>query len=179
VLFIFSLTFGTARGLVRLGLERRRLRLKINRENLLRELYEWFETRCGTADPGFDECQLMNAPGRPELLSGRAWTPAHFRRSLRGLQSAGLLKRVSPEAYGFTPEGLAKAQAVVRKHRLWETYLITHADIAPGNVDWGADEIEHVLDRDLIARLEQVLAATRPAAMPQSPHALAASGRSV
>jgi manganese/zinc/iron transport system permease protein len=148
VLFILSLTFGTARGLLRLGLERRRLRLKINRENLLRELYEWFETRCGTTDPGFNECQLLNAPGRPELLSRRVWTPAHFRRSLRELQSAGLLKKVSPDALGFTPEGLAKAQAVVRKHRLWETYLITHADIAPGHVDWGADEIEHVLDRD-------------------------------
>jgi len=178
VLFILSLAFGTARGLVRLGLERRRLRLKINRENLLRELYEWFETRCGTSDLGFNECQLLNAPGRPELLSRRAWTPAHFRRSLRELQSAGLLKKVSSDAFGFTPEGLAKAQAVVRKHRLWETYLITHADIAPGHVDWGADEIEHVLDRDLIATLEQVLATARPAGIPQSPHALAASERS-
>ena len=179
VSFILSLTFGTARGLVRLGLERRRLRLTINRENLLRELYEWFETRCGTSDLGFNECQLLNAPGRPELLSLRAWTPAHFRRSLRELQSAGLLKEVSSDAYGFTPEGLVKAQTVVRKHRLWETYLITHADIAPGHVDWGADEIEHVLDRDLIATLEQVLTATRPAGMLQSPHALAATERSV
>lgn len=179
VLFILSLTFGTARGLVRLGLERRRLRLTINRENLLRELYEWFETRCGTSDLGFNECQLLNAPARPELLSLRAWTPAHFRQSLRELQSAGLLKKVSSDAYGFTPAGLAKAQAVVRKHRLWETYLMTHADIAPGHVDWGADEIEHVLDRDLIATLEQVLTATRPAGMLQSPHALAATERSV
>lgn len=179
VLFIFSLTFGTARGLVRLGLERRRLRLKINRENLLRELYEWFETRCGTSDLGFNECQLLNAPGRPELLSLRAWTPAHFIRSLGGLQSAGLLKKVSSDAYGFTPEGMAKAQAVVRKHRLWETYLITHADIAPGNVDWGADEIEHVLDRDLIATLEQVLTATRPVGMPQSPHELAIAEKDI
>jgi manganese/zinc/iron transport system permease protein len=89
------------------------------------------------------------------------------------------LKKVSSDAFGFTPEGLAKAQAVVRKHRLWETYLITHADIAPGHVDWGADEIEHVLDRDLIATLEQVLATARPAGIPQSPHALAASERSV
>jgi manganese/zinc/iron transport system permease protein len=178
VLFILSLAFGTARGLVRLGLERRSLRLKINRENLLRVLYEWYETHCGTSDLGFNECQLLNAPGRPELLSLRAWKPAHFSRSLRDLKSAGLLKKVSSDAFGFTPAGLAKAQAVVRKHRLWETYLITHADIAPGNVDWGADEIEHVLDRDLIATLEQVLAATRPAGMPQSPHALAASERS-
>jgi len=56
---------------------------------------------------------------------------------------------------------------------------MTHADIAPGHVDWGADEIEHVLDRDLIATLEQVLTATRPAGMLQSPHALAATERSV
>lgn len=175
-LFIVSLTFGTERGLLRLGFERRRLRRKINRENLLRELYEWFEARCGVSDPGFDACQLMHAPGRPELLSRRAWTPAQFARTLRGLRSEGLLRKADTQAFTFTPEGLARAQAVVRKHRLWEAYLIAHADIAPGQVDWGADEIEHVLDRELIEKLERLLAASGPAGMPQSPHTIAAAG---
>ena len=171
--FVVSLTFGTARGLVHLGLERRRLSLKIHRENLLRELYEWFEPRCSQSE--FSECQLMNAPGRPELLSHRAWTSRNFKRSLRKLQSAALVKRIGSDTYGFTPEGLAKAKAVVRKHRLWESYLISHADIAPGHVDWGADEIEHVLDPEMIAKLEQVLTTSKPAGMPQSPHDLAAA----
>jgi manganese/zinc/iron transport system permease protein len=179
LVFVISLIFGTTRGLVRVGLERRRLRLKINRENMLRELYEWFETRCGVSDLGYDDCQMLNAPGQPELLSRRAWSPRFFSRTLRELQASGLLKKMNSDSYGFTPQGLAKAQLVVRKHRLWEAYLITHADIAAGQVDWGADEIEHVLDQDMIAKLEKLLPVSELPGMPQSPHRLSAAEGSV
>ena len=46
-------------------------------------------------------------------------------------------------------------------------YLITYADIAPTHVDRDADMIEHVLGRDLVAKLELLLDATK---IPQSPH---------
>jgi hypothetical protein len=54
-----------------------------------------------------------------------------------------LLRRVlveTPAKGSFSlARGRDKARQVVRKHRLWETYLITHADVAPGQVDLGAD----------------------------------------
>jgi manganese/zinc/iron transport system permease protein len=68
------------------------------------------------------------------------------------------------------------AREVVRKHRLWEAYLIAHADIAPGQVDWGADQIEHVLDREMIAKLEQMLPDTEAVDFPPSPHDLKTAG---
>jgi manganese/zinc/iron transport system permease protein len=45
----------------------------------------------------------------------------------------------------------------VRNHRLWELYLIEHADVAPSHVHHDADEIEHVVDANIVARLEERL----------------------
>ena len=42
---------------------------------------------------------------------------------------------------GNIADAVDAAQRVVRNHRLWETYLITHADIAPLHVDRNANWI--------------------------------------
>ena len=79
-----------------------------------------------------------------------------------------------------TDASLADAARLVRNHRLWEMYLITHADIAPCHVDRDADQVEHVLGSDLVMRLEELMetqtetAGVRP---PTSPHAMYSSGR--
>jgi Mn-dependent DtxR family transcriptional regulator len=70
----------------------------------------------------------------------------------------------------MTPQGLKAAGKIVRKHRLWETYLIEYADVAPGHVDWGADAIEHVLDAELVAELEKLIPDSKATWMPASPH---------
>ncbi|MHC5005006.1 MAG: iron dependent repressor, metal binding and dimerization domain protein [Planctomycetota bacterium] len=59
---------------------------------------------------------------------------------------------------------------MARNHRLWELYLITHADVAPSHVDRDADQIEHVLDPALVARLEAQLGLATH--VPPSPHAI-------
>jgi manganese/zinc/iron transport system permease protein len=50
--------------------------------------------------------------------------------------------------------------------------LITHADIAPSQVDWGADAVEHVLDPEMIRKLEKLLPELKDLKMPPSPHEL-------
>jgi manganese/zinc/iron transport system permease protein len=57
----------------------------------------------------------------------------------------------------FTDTGLSEARRLVRNHRLWELYLIRHADVAPAHVDREADRIEHVLDRRIVEELEDIL----------------------
>jgi manganese/zinc/iron transport system permease protein len=172
-IFLFSLAFGTARGLIRLGLERTAIRRKIIRENILRELYEWFEVRIVGIDPVKMEFHPEKGPAFRNLLSMRSWSPRLLHRSLKKLQKAGLLSvTVSAGTYGFTTAGKKAAEDVVRKHRLWEAYLMAHADIAPGQVDWGADEIEHVLDKQMIENLERMLPGLRPKRLPPSPHRL-------
>ena len=65
-----------------------------------------------------------------------------------------------------TEAGFAKAKRVVRNHRLWEVYLITYADIAPSHVDRDADMIEHILGKDLVDKLEQLLDSGQPLSSP-------------
>ena len=82
------------------------------------------------------------------------------------------MKENGDNRFSLTQKGLEKAYQVVRKHRLWEAYLITHADIAPSQVDWGADAIEHVLDQAMIQKLEEMLPELKDVKLPPSPHEL-------
>jgi manganese/zinc/iron transport system permease protein len=69
---------------------------------------------------------------------------------------------------------MLEAHRLVRNHRLWELFLITHADIAPSHVDRDADQIEHVLGPGMVEELESLLAKDSPhLVMPSSPHVLA------
>jgi manganese/zinc/iron transport system permease protein len=168
LLFVISLVCGTARGLARQGIERLRLSRRIRHENLLREIYEMLEA-CGH-DPAAAEldCTLPRV-FFSALLRRRSWTPGQLRRTLARAVSEGLLTAVD-NSWEMTVRGWEEAGRIVRKHRLWETYLIEHADVAPGHVDWGADAIEHVLDAELVAALEKLLPGGTLEQMPASPH---------
>ena len=163
--FIVSLVFGSARGLVRISIDRLQLRRKIMNENLLRDLHEWKEmTSDGNAV----------GPEITQLLARRAWSPRTLRRTVKRLRRQQMLHQGSALGLRLTEIGRDAAREVVRRHRLWETYLITHADVAPGVVDLSADRIEHVLDPDLIRQLEVTLANQAGRELPRSPHELVA-----
>jgi manganese/zinc/iron transport system permease protein len=163
--FILSLFFGADRGLIRITAERRRLAAKIARENLLRTLYEMDEAAAGPE-------------GRPEpnphpfdaLLADRSWSRRRLRRTLRRLMSEGAVQPQPVDRFRLTGSGARTAADVVRKHRLWEAYLIAHADVAAAQVDIGADRIEHVLDREMIRELEALLPRYAGTGAPGSPH---------
>jgi manganese/zinc/iron transport system permease protein len=98
----------------------------------------------------------------------RTWSPREFRRALRETRRQGLVRRDDSEL-GFTPHGIEEASRIVRNHRLWELYLITHADIAPSHVDRDADAVEHVLGDELMDELRELLAERYPRSL-ASPH---------
>ncbi len=172
--FVFSLAFGSARGFLRLAVGRFRLKRKITRENILREMYEYNEDGKHSQNDGQPMSAAMDAEAGQSfeaLLASRSWSAGHLRRNLKSLQADGLIAGQGG-LYSLTADGMDIAGQVVRKHRLWETYLLTHADVAPGQVDWGADEIEHVLDHELIDKLEKLLPEVTKTRMPPSPHTL-------
>lgn len=158
VFFVLSLVFGTARGLVVRFLEQWRLGRSIEGQHLLRALFEWEELRPG------EPCSFE------WLLAERSWSPAQLRRVLARALRRGLVEG----EYRLTERGQGAAARVVRNHRLWELYLITHADIAPSHVDRDADMIEHVLSRETLAELELLL---EQSAQVPSPHRLQCRSR--
>ena len=172
--FLLSVLFGTRRGLLRLLIERRRSDRRIRREHLLRALFEQVEGQRG-ATP--DRAALQAAAvSRGHLARRRGWTPAELAAGLRlGRREGWLQPAADPGAVRLTPAGAAQALRIVRNHRLWELYLIRHAEVATSRVDRGADRIEHVLGPELVAELEAQLDRQADAsAVAASPHALAA-----
>lgn len=161
--FVVSMIFGSARGLLRLGLDRLRLRRKIMNENLLRDLHEWRETLTDGDN---------RAPRAGALLRRRAWSSGNLKRTLRRLNRQGLIHQPNDGTIRLSDSGKAAAREIVLRHRLWETYLITHADVAPSMVDLSADRIEHVLDADLIQRLKDLIETGKTIEPPPSPHRL-------
>jgi manganese/zinc/iron transport system permease protein len=159
-LFSLSMLVGTRRGVIRRLVERAVFRRRIARQHLLRALYETAE----------DATPVPVAEAA--LLRRRSWSRRQLRRELRAAARRHHAAPLGDGRWTLTDAGRADAARLTRNHRLWELYLITHADIAPCHVDRDADEIEHVLGPDLVAELEAQLASSQ--AVPPSPHALGA-----
>jgi manganese/zinc/iron transport system permease protein len=71
---------------------------------------------------------------------------------LRSLRARGLVT-VSGGIFELTPAGRAEAAAIIRSHRLWETFLVREAGFRPDHVHNTATRLEHVRDTAGAARL--------------------------
>lgn len=161
--FGLSMIFGSSRGVVVRLLRRTALERNVARQNLLRAMYELSESRAHDDEVSFDA-----------LLAKRSWSPRLFERTIRSAQRDGLIEHRDARLR-LTGDGTREAYRVVRNHRLWELFLIHYADVAPSQVDRGADYVEHVLDADTMAELDALLRRDHPdLAMPASPHPLEA-----
>jgi manganese/zinc/iron transport system permease protein len=156
--FCISMVLAPHRGLAGTWWRRRALRGRIDRQNLLRALCE-HEERHGVGTR-IDRIKLFNM---------RSWTMLRLNRLIRRAVSREEAMIGPADDIGLTREGRIEAQRILRNHRLWELYLIRHADVAPSHVDRDADLLEHILPPDLVRELE--LALTESQHIPPSPHA--------
>jgi manganese/zinc/iron transport system permease protein len=162
-MFGVSMLVAPRRGLIATWHRARRLQRRIVLENLLRALHE------------LDEAAARSQAAEREgaLALRRSWTPSQLERVIARAKRLGLIEQ-SSDAIALTPDGAQAAAAVVRRHRLWELFLIEQAAIAPDHVDRDADAIEHVLPADMLLRLEARLAelGNVPRPIPPSPHTI-------
>jgi manganese/zinc/iron transport system permease protein len=173
-LFFFSLLFGRARGVLVRFARRWELNRSVDRQHLLRGMYELLEVREAVAAPV--AVPLGVSVPLSQLLAMRTWSSSRLLRQIERCRSDRLLIRNDDAGFSLTEAGLAEASRLAHEHRLWELYLITQADVAPGRVDQAADAIEHVLEPELIAQLEQLLEQQRTTgSVVASPHPLESS----
>lgn len=69
-------------------------------------------------------------------------------------------KLVNYERYGkvsLTPLGKKLAMLVIRRHRLWETFLFSKLDFSWGEVHDLAEELEHIHSEKLMDKLDEFL----------------------
>ncbi len=162
-MFTVSMLVAPRRGLIAGWYRSRRLRRRILLENLLRALYELDEAAASNRAEG----------GEGELALKRSWTPKQLRGAIARARRLGYVG-AGPGPISLTETGATMAAGIVRRHRLWELYLIEQAAIAPDHVDRDADAIEHVLPPELLARLEARLTelGRLPRPVPPSPHTI-------
>lgn len=166
--FVFSLFFGSKRGVFVRTRRRWETQNETDREHLLRDFFEILEGKNLALTTSQTESSAEVPLGK--LLAKRAWKLSRFRKVLRfGTDQGWLLE--SDDKIQLTARGAREAAKVVRRHRLWELYLIHFAGSDPNRVDRGADMIEHWLDPDVLAELESLLKEqSPPSTVASSPH---------
>jgi manganese/zinc/iron transport system permease protein len=178
-IFVFSVLFGARSGVITEWVARLRRDRAIAHDHLLRAMFEVIEPRCRGADDPIEQLP-EHVVKLAELTAHRSWSAVRVRHLVRQAQSGGLVVDYGPAGVKLTERGAVAAGRVVRNHRLWELYLIEYVDRPASRVDREADDIEHHLGPEIVARLERMLAERHPVnRVPPSPHAIvgAAAGR--
>lgn len=157
VLFFISMMAAPRRGVLASVWRRWALARRIGLHHVLRALAE-HEERYGE-DVGMS---------LKDLLSARSWSAGSLNHSLNVAIRRGEVSRTKGDLLRLTATGRIEATRILRNHRLWELFLIRHADIAPSHVDRDADDVEHVLSETIVRELERALDET--VAIPPSPH---------
>ncbi len=163
-IFLFSMIFGTARGVLPRYLRHLKLQKKVGRQHILRSTYEILEDTQGVEI-------LKNIPIPLEALrKHRYWSKGELSKLIRQAHAEDHIVRRPTGEICLSESGFGEASRITRNHRLWEMYLITHADIAPSHVDRDADMVEHLLEPEIVRELEKALELEKPVI--ESPHVI-------
>ncbi|NNE91867.1 MAG: iron chelate uptake ABC transporter family permease subunit [Verrucomicrobiales bacterium] len=146
VLFAVAFLFAPKYGVVPKWWRRRRQTRQIMRENTLKAIYHLLEA---------DDFS-QNSISRDQLVDRRDRDSAEVSREILSLVRHELIE-IEGDKISFTPDGKARAEEIVRNHRLWELYLTDQANIAPDHVHDDAEKIEHILPEDVVRQLEKAL----------------------
>ncbi|MCM2269253.1 MAG: metal ABC transporter permease, partial [Thermoanaerobaculia bacterium] len=143
---VVSLIAAPRRGLLRAALAERGARRRIREENLLGDLW-----RLG---------ELRGAPGAPvtlpEVMGMRGASAAALRSVAGALARRGELAR-GDGTLSLTPSGVRRAGAVVRKHRLWESYLQRRLELPADHLHRDAETMEHALSDEAVETIDRLL----------------------
>jgi len=154
VMFAASMMAAPRRGVVAAALRRLLFRLRIAGEHLLEAGYER-----GRRDAAPEGGGLVLTPDEVRRVARlRGWSAPFRAVVVLSLARRGWAKVGGEAGLRLTEAGVERGARVSRNHRLWEQYLISHADVAPSHVDWSVDQVEHVLSGELIDELETSLA---------------------
>lgn len=76
---------------------------------------------------------------------------------LKKLQRKKLVKYEKYKGVSLSTNGAKKAITILRKHRLWETFLVNNLNFNWGEVHDVAEQLEHIKSDELIDRLDEYL----------------------
>lgn len=97
-------------------------------------------------------------PITTKLMSELTHTkPASVTEMLKRMGKKGLLNYKPYKGVSLTEEGKKHAVKLIRKNRLWETYLVNFWDFDWDEIEEIADELEHLNSEKLIKKIDELL----------------------
>ncbi|MBD3418909.1 MAG: iron chelate uptake ABC transporter family permease subunit [Chitinivibrionales bacterium] len=173
LIFLVSMILGAERGILLRYLQHRQFQHKIGHQNFLRSLYEILEAQSEQRNRQF----VSNIAVKLDtLIEKRTWSERDIRVLIRQAQREDDIESSSDRRLLLSESGFGEAARLTRNHRLWEMYLLHHAEVAPQHVHRDADAVEHVLGPSMVRELEQEMARRGLRHLvPDSPHTIATS----
>ena len=92
-----------------------------------------------------------------QIVSSLAVSPASVSEMISKLVKEQLVEHSPYQGVQLTASGLQKASSLIRKHRLWEVFLVEHLDYSWNEVHDDAEVLEHVTSEQLADHLEDYL----------------------
>ena len=83
--------------------------------------------------------------------------PSSVSDMLKKLSEKELINYVKYQGVSLTPLGHRLAVHVIRKHRLWEVFLVSHLNFKWDEVHDIAEQLEHIQSKALVNRLDAFL----------------------
>lgn len=84
-------------------------------------------------------------------------SPAAVSDMISKLSKSGYIKNIPYKGFELTKKGSAIAINLVRKHRIWEVFLVKQLNYTWENVHNEAENLEHASSDELISKLEKFL----------------------
>lgn len=138
-LYLLVVLFSPKKGLVAKAIRRRQLKLRIDREDILKALYR-------SAQKG----QSVSVELREKLdISLLNWQ--------RGIKQLRRHKWLESDSLKLTAQGEEAARRLVRAHRLWETYLATEVGLDKEQIHLDAERHEHLLPEAILSAVDKKL----------------------
>jgi len=148
-LFLVSIMLAPRRGAIARWLDHRVFRHQLERQRLLRSLFDVHEALpAGIA-----------AIDHRRLLSRSARSAARLDRLIAEFERDGLVRATGANQLILTERGLAEAARLARGFRLWELFLTEHADLSGSFRELDATSLDRLLPAALVEELEDKLAA--------------------
>jgi DtxR family Mn-dependent transcriptional regulator len=102
---------------------------------------------------GGDQAKISNK----QIVSGLTISAASVSEMITKLVKEGLVEHTPYQGVQLTLAGLTSASALIRRHRLWEVFLVEHLNYTWNEVHDDAEVLEHVTSKKLATRLEDYL----------------------
>ncbi|WP_422861896.1 metal-dependent transcriptional regulator [Flagellimonas sp. W118] len=83
--------------------------------------------------------------------------PSSVTDMARKLAKKGLVNYVKYQGVSLTDIGVETALSIVRKHRLWEVFLVKKLDFSWDEVHEIAEQLEHIKSEKLIDKIDELL----------------------